>query len=817
MKISYNWLHDYIEGLPSPEETAAILTGIGLEVESLEKWESVKGGLKGIVTGEVISCEKHPNADKLSLTTVDTGDGIPVPIVCGAPNVKAGQKVVVATVGTVLYKGKESFTIQKTKIRGEVSEGMICAEDELGLGDDHSGIMVLDPSTKPGTPASEYFGVTEDYIFEIGLTPNRIDSASHYGVARDLAAYLGNTKKPVLKRPEVTAFKTDAASARVEVRIDDTTGCRRYSGLTITGLKVKASPAWLQTRLKAIGLNPINNVVDITNFVLHETGQPLHAFDLSKVKGEKVIVKTLSEGTPFLCLDGQTRNLSGEDLMICNASEGMCIAGVFGGADSGVTEETTAIFLESACFNPVYVRKTSRRHLLFTDSAFRFERGSDPEITVYALKRAALLIKELAGAAAVSEIIDLYPVKKDPVRVRLEFAYMDTLIGKKLDHSTVKKILNSLDIRIAEEDAQGLSLVIPSYRVEVYHPADVVEEILRIYGYNNIEISAHVASSLSYQPRPDREKILNLISEMLTASGFNEIMNNSLTKSGYYEGDGNPDPELVRIYNPLSSDLNAMRRSLIFGGLESIQYNTNRRNPDLKLYEFGNIYHRKPHPEGTLKGVDAYVEQARLSIFTCGEAHPSNWNSPVKKVNFFHLKAYVELVLERLGLKAGELESKPADHAYLQPGVLLAKNGIEIVRYGSVKTDLLTSFDLESEVFWADFNWDYLMELQAGRLTRFNPLPRFPEVKRDLSLLIDKNLSFEKIREVSLKAERKLIVSINLFDVYEGDKIEKDKKSYAVSYILQDQEQTLTDKQIEKVMEKIRLALEKETGARVRS
>jgi phenylalanyl-tRNA synthetase beta chain len=815
MKISYNWLKEYIQPIPSPEETSKILTSIGLEVESIEEFESVKGGLKGIVVAEVLTCVKHPNADKLSVTTVYFGNGEPVQVVCGAPNVRAGQKVAVATVGTVLYNGAESFTISKSKIRGEVSEGMICAEDEIGLGHSHEGIMVLDPSAKPGTPASEYFHIESDFVLEIGLTPNRIDAASHYGVARDLAAYLSQTQKVELKRPDTNSFKTDNKNLIIPVEVLNPESCIRYSGVSVSGVEIKPSPEWLQNRLKAIGQKPINNVVDITNFVLHETGQPLHAFDADKIKGNKVFVRTLPEGTSFTTLDEAQRKLSSEDLMICNASEGMCIAGVFGGSESGVKDSTKNIFLESACFSPVHVRKTARRHVLNTDSSFRFERGTDPNNTLYALKRAASLIKELAGGSISSEVVDVYPSPVSDFEISLSYKNVNRLIGQVIEKEKIKGILSSLDIKIVEESDTVLKLHVAPYRVDVRREADVIEEILRIYGYNNIHIGETVHSALSYIRKPDKEKMVNLVSDLLSSNGFLEIMSNSLTKSSYYEQEAGADKELVRISNPLSSDLNAMRKDLLNGALESLIYNINRKNPDLRLYEFGNTYQIKdkvsdnPH--------DKYFEESHLIMLISGNKYETNWTSPAAAGNFFQLKSFVDLVLKRLGFNTDSLNRVTSQSGFLSEGIDIIVNTKVMVSFGKVAKSHASRFDIKQDVFFADFNWDLVMKEIRKHVTRFVGIPKYPEVKRDLSMVLEKTVTFDQIRTAALKAERKLLKNIMLFDVYEGEKIEAGKKSYAVSFTLRDDEKTLTDQQIEKIMDTILRAIEKETGAQIRA
>lgn len=816
MKISYNWLKDYIDFLPSPEETSEILTGVGLEVESVEEYSSIKGGLDDIVIGEVKSCEKHPDADRLTLTTVDIGRDKLLTIVCGAPNVEKGQKVPVAVEGAVLYSGKEPFTIKKTKIRGQVSEGMICAEDELGLGTDHSGIMVLNPAAKPGTPASEYFKIYKDTVFEVGITPNRIDGASHIGAARDLTAFFINKRNIVLKKPDVSLFKQDNNKLPVEVKIEDNTGCLRYSGVTISNVDIKPSPVWLQNRLKAVGLNPVNNVVDITNYVLHETGQPLHAFDASRIIGNKVIIKTLPEGTPFITLDEKERMLSSEDLMICNEKEGMCIAGVFGGLDSGVTQATKSIFLESACFNPGYIRKTSKRHMLNTDSSFHFERGSDPEITVYALKRAAILIKEIAGGEISSEIIDIY---REPVPHRPIFLYyreLRRLTGIEIEPDIVKNILRTLDFKISADNDEGIDLLVPPYRVDVFRPADVIEEIIRIYGLDKIPVDEKLNSCLTYIEKPDKDKILNIITNLLVSNGFTEIMSNSLTKSSYFEQNAD-DPGLVKIYNPLSSDLNAMRKTLLFGGLEAIEYNSNRQNPDLRIFEFGNVYSIKS--EGIIKNneLSKYQEEERLSLFITGEKHPPSWASPSELSNFFQLKAYVELVLKRLGYNLEKLEKATVTQEYLTNAYIYRINSLNLVVTGNVNKDLIRKFDIRNEVFFADFYWGNILNTLTGNAVFFKPLPRYPEVRRDLSMILEKSVKYEDIKQIALRVENKILRKINLFDVYEGDRIEKGKKSYAISFTLRDDNKTLTDDEIDNIMNKIAQSLEKEFGAQIRS
>ncbi|MGQ1947776.1 phenylalanine--tRNA ligase subunit beta [Geofilum sp. OHC36d9] len=816
MNISYKWLKCYLSTDKTPEETAEILTSLGLEVGSIEEIETIKGGLKGLVIGHVLTCEKHPNADKLSKTTVDIGTGEILPIVCGAPNVAAGQKVVVATVGTTLYSGDESFQIKKAKIRGEVSEGMICAEDEIGIGASHDGIMVLPSETKTGMPAAEYFNVESDVILEVDLTPNRIDAASHIGVARDLAAALKATGiNSEIKKPSVDDFHVDNNNFTVKVTVDDNKACSRYSGVTISGLKVQESPAWLKNRLRSIGMTPINNIVDVTNFVLHECGQPLHAFDGDKISGQHVIVKTLSEGTSFTTLDGKNRELSGDDLMICNEETGMCLAGVFGGIDSGVTEQTNKIFLESACFNPVYIRQTSRRHTLFTDASFRFERGTDPNNTLYALKRAALLIKELAGGNISSSIVDVYPEPVSDFEVTLSYTHIDSLIGKSIDRNLIKTILSALDIKILNEENDTLLVAVPPYRVDVQREADVIEEILRVYGYNNIEISSKVNSTIVYSPKPNQHQLRNTISDQLTAAGFIEIMCNSLTKAAYYEPlTTYPASQTVMPVNPLSSDLNGMRQTLLFGGLETIRHNRNRQNPDLKLFEIGNCQYLKGKDKSIQK---SYKEEQHLALFMTGLKAPINWNTPAQKTSFADLKTEVENILIRLGIDKNIWHTQAIkEHDILADGLDYSQNETQLVTLGIVAPNLTKQFDIDEAVYFAEFNWDNMIKIASRQTVLFKELSKFPEVNRDLALLIDQNVTFADIEAVAIKTGKKLLKNISLFDVYEGEKLGAGKKSYAVSFTLQDTTKTLNDKQIDKIMKNLIAAFERELGAQLR-
>ncbi len=821
MKISLNWLNDYLATGLTPQETGSRLTACGLEVESIEDFESVAGGLRGLVVGEVVEKVKHPNADKLSLTKVNVGQAELLSIVCGAPNVEAGQKVIVATVGTMVHPTTgEPFEIKKSKIRGELSEGMICAEDEIGLGQSHAGIMILDENAKPGTPAAEFFGLSNDHVFEIGLTPNRADAASHFGVARDLSAVLlaeelqknPSAEHQPAKLPPANAFGDDLPASSIEAEVLNPEACIRYSGIVINGIEVKASPDWLQNRLKAIGVRPINNVVDVTNYVLHEIGQPLHAFDADKISGNKVVVKKVAAGTPFVSLEGTERKLSENDLMICDGEKPMCIAGVFGGLNSGVTETTKSIFLESACFEPVHVRKTSKFHTLKTDASFRFERGTDPEITVYALQRATKLLQEIAGGEVASKLVDIYPVKVEPKEIAFAFSNCDTLIGKAIEHSTIKKILRALGIEIASEGQDALLLSVPAFKVDVTRSADVVEEVLRIYGYNNISFPDFVRSSLSYAPKPDPEKLRELVSELLAGNGFAEILNNSLTKAAYYDLLKTDAASNVTILNPLSSDLGILRRSLLFGGLETIAYNQKRKSPDLRLFETGKTYFKKANAE---EGKWPYFEMQRLAFFMTGRKNPESWNSSNEKLAFFDLKASVQQVLTRLGLDGAKTDTIEAPE--FSEGLKSVVRKKEVVRYGRVSKNILKALDISGDVFYAEFDWDAVLSLAAtSKEIRFTEVPKFPSVRRDLALVLDKKVSYKEVEELAWQTEKNLLREVSLFDVYEGDKIAGDKKSYAVSFILQDNEATLTDAQIEKIMEKLTKNYSEKLGAVIR-
>ncbi|MBK6962568.1 MAG: phenylalanine--tRNA ligase subunit beta [Bacteroidales bacterium] len=820
MKISYNWLRDYITTNLSVEEISHLLTDIGLEVEAVEEFESLKGGLKGVVTGEVKTCERHPNADKLSITTVDVGGPELLNIVCGAPNVAAGQKVVVATIGTVIYHGDESFEIKKSKIRGELSEGMICAEDELGLGNSHAGIMVLPEDVKIGIPAAEYFGITTDVVFEIGLTPNHADAASHLGVARDLAAAItarGLENNPAaVRKPDVGGFKPDNMVLPVNVVVEDSEACPRYSGVTVSGIKVGSSPAWLADRLKAIGVRPINNVVDITNYVLFEYGQFLHVFDALAITGNTIVVKKLPEGTQFITLDNIERKLGAGDLMICNTTEPMCIAGVFGGTKSGVSQATTAVFLESAYFNPVSVRKTSKLHTLKTDASFRFERGTDPEITVEAVKRAALLIKEICGGEISSEVVDVYPAPVQHKRISLDYAYVNRFVGQDIPAEDIKIILKGLEIKVLEESASGLELEIPPFRVDVTGIADVIEEVLRIYGYNRIDAGDKLNSSLSYHSRPDREKLQNLVADYLSSNGFNEMLTNSLSSSAYYEGGEWFDPEkCVKMLNPLSRELDVMRQTLLFSGLESVAHNLNRRQLNLKLYEFGFVYELSG---ANVKGnVDKnYKEQKILALFVTGQAAPESWHSSGSKSDFYQLRSFVTGALKKTGLDLNRLQTADTLPPFFADGAVYQLNGKAIYCIGRLSDKLLKQSGINQQVFYSGIHWDNLVQAIKNHTVTYVEVSKFPEVRRDLALVLDQAVKYADLEAIAFKAGKQLLKKVNLFDVYEGDKIEAGKKSYAMSFILQDENKTLTDKEIDKFMDRLAEVFEKEAGARIR-
>ncbi|MCD7976642.1 MAG: phenylalanine--tRNA ligase subunit beta [Tannerellaceae bacterium] len=820
MNISYNWLKCYLDFDLQPDEVAAALTSIGLETGGVEEVQTIKGGLEGIVIGEVLTCVDHPNSDHLHITTVNVGEGEPLKIVCGAPNVAAGQKVVVATNGTKLYKGDECFTIKKSKIRGEESNGMICAEDEIGIGTSHDGIIVLPEDAVVGTPAKDYYNIKSDYVLEVDITPNRVDATSHYGVARDLAAYLKQNGKPAaLKLPSVEAFKIEDPAPGIQVTVENQEACPRYTGVTIKGVTVKESPEWLQNYLNVIGLRPINNVVDITNFVLHELGQPLHAFDAGKIKGGQVIVKTMPTGTKFVTLDGVERTLTDQDLMICNTEEAMCIGGVFGGLDSGVTESTTDIFLESANFNPTSVRKTARRFGLNTDSSFRFERGLDANNTMYVLKRAALLIKELAGGTITGDIQDIYPCPVQPYTVEVSFRKINTLIGKEIPVETVKSILDSLEIKITEETAEGLTLQVPRYRIDVQKDVDVIEDILRIYGYNNVEIGENVKSNLSYETPTDKSyKLQNLISEQLSGGGFHEIMNNSQTRSAYYdELSSYPVAHCAMLLNPLSSDLNCMRQTLLFGGLESIEYNIKRKNSNIRFYEFGNCYQYDIDKQKEGENLSAYKEEYRLGLWMTGNRVGNSWAHPDEATSVYELKAYVENIFTRLGInKKTILFGNLSNDIYSVGLSINTISGRSLGTIGIVNKKICKAIDIDVEVAYAELSWNLLMKEIKKNKVKFSEISKFPAVKRDLALLLDKSVQFADIEKIAVESDRKLLKQVELFDVYEGKNLAPGKKSYAVSFYLQDESKTLNDKQIDAIMKKIRTNLEQKLGAQLR-
>ena len=808
MKISYNWIKQFLKIDSTSEDVASMLTDLGLEVEIVEKYQSVKGGLEGVVVGHVLTCEKHPDADRLNITTVDLGTGTPVQIVCGASNVAAGQKVPVATIGTKLFdKDGIEFEIKKGKIRGQESHGMICAEDELGLGTSHDGIMILDSKLQPGTPAATVFNIENDEVFEIGLTPNRADAMSHMGVARDLRAGLIQKNPTVsleLITPSVSKFKVDKRTLKIDIDVKNPTLAPRYCGVTISGVTIKPSPSWLQNRLKSIGLTPKNNVIDVTNYVLHELGQPLHAFDASKING-KVTVKTVEAGTKFTTLDDIERTLHEEDLLICDDKGPMCLAGVFGGKNSGVSENTTTLFLESAYFNPVAIRKTAKRHGLSTDASFRFERGIDPTITEYALKRAALLIQEVAGGEITSDVIDIYPKKIEDFTVFLNFEKANKLIGQELPKETIKKIVASLDIKVNSSSDAGLGLIIPAYRVDVQREVDVIEEILRVYGYNNINFTKKFHATVAKAPRTEDYKVQNIIASQLNSFGFHEMMANSLTTPDYIKLSELLKEEYnVLMLNPLSSDLSAMRQSMLFSGLEALSYNINRKNSDLKLFEFGKSYR---------KLLSGFNEKKHLTLFSTGNRASESWTNSQKPTDFFLFKGYVNSILSRLGFD--KTQNTPVENDVFAEGIGFTYGNDVLVEMGMIKKSILKHFDIKQEVFYADFNWDLVLKLLSNKI-KYTAIPKYPEVRRDFALLVDSSVAFESVYKVARQTEKSLLKEINLFDVYEGQNLPEGKKSYAVSFIIQDATKTLTDTQIDKIMSKLQNNFESELGAQLR-
>jgi phenylalanyl-tRNA synthetase beta chain len=815
MNISYKWLKEYVDFDLTPQQVCDALTSTGLEVDAMEEVQSIRGGLKGLYVGKVLTCETHPNSDHLHVTTVDLGKGEPSQIVCGAPNVAAGQKVIVADLGCVLYDGDKEFQIKKSKLRGVDSCGMICAEDEIGIGTSHEGIIVLPDDAVVGTPAAEYYHLESDWLIEIDITANRADALSHWGVARDLYAWLKqNGYETSLHRPEVSAFAVDNHDLPIDVIIENTEACRRYACVSISDCEVKESPDWLKNKLTTIGLRPINNIVDITNYVMMAYGQPLHTFDADMVSGQKIVVKTMPEGTPFVTLDGEEHKLSDRDLAICNVEEPMCIAGVFGGKGSGTYETTRNVVLESAYFHPTWIRKSARRHGLSTDASFRFERGIDPDGVIYALKQAALLCKELAGGKISMEIKDVYPEPIKPAEVELKYGYVYSLIGKDIPVETIKTICTSLDMKILNEDADGLKLLVPAYRVDVQRPCDVVEDILRIYGYNNVEIPTQLKSSLVIKGDEDRKhKLQNLVSEQLVGAGFNEILNNSLSKSSYYED----KQDVVRIMNPLSSDLGVMRQTLLYGGMESIEHNVKRKAQNLRFFEFGNCYFFDAEKENDDNPMQAYKEENYMGIWITGKRVEGSWAHPNEDSTYYELSAYVQNILQRIGMKQGMMVQKKSENANLAAGIVMEnRGGKKLIELGIVAKQLLKKFDLTQPVFYAELNWTQLMKATRKNDVLFTDIPKHPAVSRDLALLIDQNIEFAQIESVARQTEKKLLKSVELFDVYEGKNLPAGKKSYAVNFILQDTEKTMNDKQIDAVMQKLIANLKKQLGAELR-
>ena len=820
MNISFKWLKNYADFDLTAEQVATLLTDIGLEVEGFEKVETIRGGLEGVVVGQVLTCEAHPDSDHLHITTVDVGASSPLGIVCGAANCRKGLKVMCATVGAVLYPigATEGFKIKRSKIRGVESLGMLCAEDELGIGTDHAGIIELPEDAVVGTAARDYYNIEDDYLISIGLTPNRVDAASHIGVARDIVAYLKSQGKPAeLKLPSVDAFVVDNNDLKIDIEVENTAACPRYVGITVKGCKVAPSPDWMQNYLRAAGINPKNNLVDITNFVLFELGQPLHAFDADTIEGGKVVVRNCAQGTPFVTLDGVERKLSADDLMICSATRPMCIAGVFGGADSGISDTTTNVFIESAYFNPVSVRKTAKRHGLNTDASFRFERGIDPNMQVYAAKRAALLFKEIAGGQISSDITDIYPVKVEPFRFEFSLSRAKALIGKDIADDTIKSIITALDVVIESENDGVLSVAVPPYRVDVQREADLIEDVLRIYGYNNIEIPTHVNSTLSYVQKPDKNRLVNMVSDMLTARGYTEIMSNSLTKAAYYEGlECYKAENCVKILNPLSTDLNVMRQSLVFNALEAVALNINHKNADLKLYEAGNCYYYNAEAATAENPLAAYSENYRLAMVVTGSQTTPSWNCKAAPVSFFTLRASVELLLKRFGLNIYDLKCESCSFDIFGDAITLYLNNKPLLQMGQISNRICKMMGIKQEVFYAEIDFDLLVKATRKHKITATELPKYPEVKRDLALLVDKSVSFSALRAVAFATERKLLKSVALFDVYQGDKLPEGKKSYALSFILEDKTQTLTDKAIERTMANLQAAFEKQCGASIR-
>ena len=820
MEISYKWLKEYVDFDLTPQETADVLTSCGLEVDSLEEVQTIKGGLKGLYVGKVLTCEMHPNSDHLHITTVDLGNGEPQQIVCGAPNVAAGQKVIVADLGCVLYDGDKEFVIKKSKLRGVESNGMICAEDEIGVGTSHDGIIVLPEDAPVGQPAAEYYHLESDWVIEIDITANRSDALSHWGVARDLYAWLKrNGYNTSLHRPDCSEFTVDNTNLPIDVEIENTEACKRYACVSITGCEVKESPEWLQDKLKVIGLRPINNIVDITNYVMMAYGQPMHCFDADMVKGNKIVVRTQPEGTKFVTLDGEEHTLGEHDLSICNAEEPMCIAGIFGGKGSGTYDTTTNVVLESAYFHPTWIRKSARRHGLSTDASYRFERGIDPNGIIYALKQAAILCKQLAGGKVSMEIKDVYPTPIADARVQLDYEYVDRLIGKKIGNDMIRSIVESLDMKVVSETDTGLELDVPAYRVDVQRPCDVVEDILRIYGYNNVEIPTQLKSSLTILGDEDKAyHHQNVISEQLVGCGFREILNNSLTKTAYYtELNHYTEDTTVKVMNPLSSDLGVMRQTLLFGGLESICRNVNHKMPNLRFFEFGNCYHFSPEKNNDEDPIKAYTEEMHLGMWLTGKRVEGSWAHADEQSNFYELKAYVMNIFTRLGVNPGIVVAEKSDNNVFGKALALkARSGKLLCEMGTVSHKLLKKMDIDQDVFYADINWNNIMRVIKKNETLYHDISKFPSVSRDLALLIDKSVEFEQIEQIARQTEKKLLKSVELFDVYEGKNLPEGKKSYAVNFILQDETKTLNDKQIEAIMTKLINNLKQKLGAELR-
>ena len=820
MNISYKWLKEYVDFDLTAQQVCDALTSTGLEVDALEEVQSIKGGLKGLYVGKVLTCEAHPNSDHLHVTTVDLGKGEPSQIVCGAPNVAAGQKVIVADLGCVLYDGDQEFVIKKSKLRGVESNGMICAEDEIGIGTDHAGIIVLPEDAVVGTPAAEYYHLESDWLIEVDITANRADGLSHWGVARDLYAWLkSNGYETKMHRPDCSAFTVDNHDLPIEVKIENTEACKRYACVSVTDCEVKESPEWLKNKLNTIGLRPINNIVDITNYVMMAYGQPLHTFDADMVKGHKIVVKTMPDGTPFQTLDGEEHKLSDRDLAICNEEEPMCIAGVFGGKGSGTYETTKNVVLESAYFHPTWIRKSARRHGLSTDASFRFERGVDPNGTIYALQQAAILCKELAGGKVSMEICDVYPEPMKNAVVDLTYKYVHDLVGKDIPVDKIKSICESLEMKVLEETADGLKLEIPAYRVDVTRPCDVVEDILRIYGYNNVEIPTQLKGSLVIKGDEDQKhKLANMVSEQLVGEGFNEILNNWLTKGAYYEGSNAfPAENCVKIMNPLSTDLNVMRQTLLFGGLESIQHNVNRKRGNLRFFEFGNVYTFDPQKENLDDPMQAYKEQYHCGLWLTGKRVEGSWAHANEESSFYELSAYDENILRRIGVKPGMIVRKKSDSEIFSAGITIEnRGGKKLIEMGIIAKKLQKQFGLDAPVFYAELNWTALMKVIKKNEVLYTEVPKFPAVSRDLALLVDNSVEFAQIEQIARQTEKKLLKNVELFDVYEGDKLPAGKKSYAVNFVLQDEEKTMGDKQIDAIMQKLITNLKKQLNAELR-